>query len=401
VVRQLIGRIESLADGLRLSEIAQRVATEEALDDVVALIDDQSRQLPVVVIADGADRERFAAPDAVARRLAGAAHVYSIDVETAWALTRRFGKPLSVFDGAARFYRPGFNADSADPFEHPLWIPRANSAPEARADIIVDRVLATSISAGTGREYPRFNVIRQAVAAQTIQTRRQTSTDADLSRLFEEENSRLDAELKALRAEFDQWLDEADSSSFESERVIAEMKSEVARIRAQNDSLKMALANGGQAPAREPLRSYADFEEWAAKNLSGNIWLAPKAKKEMEKSANFDSPEVIGNALLMLDALYVEMRRNPGFENKKSYDIKLEELGCVDQPCFTDRNAIKSFPEYAVTYQGERYWCDFHVKFGGGTDPRRFFRIYYHWLEDEQILLIGHLPSHLDNKLTN
>ena len=72
-----------------------------------------------------------------------------------------------------------------------------------------------------------------------------------------------------------------------------------------------------------------------------------------------------------------------------------------DQPCFSDKGSIKAFPEYAVTYCGDKYWCDQHIKFGGGTDPRKFFRIYYYWDKDEQILLIGHLPTHLDNNLTN
>lgn len=401
VSRQIIEQLQAKADQAVLSGNAERITTRGQVDDLIGLLDDPTRKLPVVIVADGATRERFADPDVIARRLAGASHVVCLDVEAAWELTRRVGKSLSVFDGAARFYRPGFSSDRSDPFDHPLWIARDETSAAGRADLLVGRVLVAGVNAGRRDDYPRFDTIRQAAAAQAIAARRSTTSDTDLSHLFEEENRKLVDDLKALRDEFDQWLEDADLSRREADRTLAEVKSELARARAQADTLRAALGGGQRAELKEPLKDYGEFNEWARDNLSGSVWVAPKAVKEVEKNGLFADPKLLGDALIMLDELYVPMRRDPGAEKRAAYERRLLELNCLDQPCFSEKGTIKGFPAYGVTYLGEKYWCDAHIKHGGGTDPKRFFRIYYHWHEDDQVLIIGHLPTHLDNKLTN
>lgn len=206
--RQIVSLLPASADQIGLSELARRVVTPDDVDDLIALLDDPTRKLPVVAVADGASRERFATPDAIAKRLAGASHVVSLDPEAAWELTRRVGKALSVFDGAARFYRTGFASDRSDPFEHPLWIAREGTTLDGRTDLVVARVLSDGVNTGRTDDYPRFNTIRQAVAAKAIQARRAAASNTDLSRLFEEENQRLTDDIKAIRDEFDQWLEE-------------------------------------------------------------------------------------------------------------------------------------------------------------------------------------------------
>ncbi|WP_225770560.1 hypothetical protein [Inquilinus sp. Marseille-Q2685] len=401
VARQVVERLPSRADRTSLSERARRVNTSQELDDMIDLLDDESRRLPVVVIADKVSRPVFSQPNSLARRLAGAAHVIALGADAARGLIRRWGKPLSVYDGAARLYRPGFRSDRSDPYEHPLWIPRNGSTSGGRADLVVSRVLAESVTTARRDDYPRFNVIRQAAAAREIAARRATATDTDLSRLFEEENQRLTDELRKVRQEFDQWLDDSEVSRRELERRVAEIGAELARARAQNDHLRAALASGQPPKQREPLRDLREFGTWAEDNLSTNIWVAPKAVKETEKNGVFDNPVLLGEALFMLDDFYVSMRREPGPGRRLAYESRLSELNCSDQPCFSIRNQIKSFPQYSVTYNFERLWCDQHIKYGSGTDPRRFFRIYYHWHDADQVLLIGHMPTHLDNNLTN
>lgn len=401
ISRQIVNLLPATADQLSLTDGARRVATTDEVDELIALLDDPARQLPVLVVADALDRPLFAAPNLLAKRLAGACHVISLDAEGAWELTRRIGRQLSVFDGAARLYRSGFFSDRSDPFDHPLWIARAGSSQAERTDLLVSYVLAASITTSSKDDYPRFDAIRHFAAAEAIASRRATASDTDLSQLFEAENERLAEEYRTLRNEFDQWLDSAESDGARVEHEIAELKSDLARARSQNDSLRLALTSGRLAAMRAPLSDYSEFETWARDNLSTNIWIAPKALKEIEKHGIFDDPSTLGEALYMLDELYVPMRRTPGDDKHAAYHSRRVELRCEDEPCFKRRNDIKQFPEYQVIYQGEKYWCDEHIKWGGGTDPRKYFRIYYHWNADDQILLIGHLPSHLDNNLTN
>jgi hypothetical protein len=42
-----------------------------------------------------------------------------------------------------------------------------------------------------------------------------------------------------------------------------------------------------------------------------------------------------------------------------------------------------------------------HFKNGNGTDNSSQARIYYHWDEDDGVLVIGNMPSHLPNSHTN
>lgn len=401
ISRQIVNLLPATADQLSLTDGARRISTADEVDELIALLDDPARQLPVLVVADALARPLFVAPDLLAKRLAGACHLISLDTEGAWELTRRIGRQLSVFDGAARLYRCRFFSDRSDPFDHPLWIARAGSSQSERADLLVSYVLAASITTSGKDDYPRFDAIRHVAAAEAIASRRATASDTDLSQLFEAENERLTEAYRTLRNEFDQWLDNAELDGARVEHEIAELKSDLARARSQNDALRQALTSGRPAAIRAPLSEYSEFEAWARDNLSTNIWIAPKALKEIEKNGTFEDPQTLGEALYMLDELYVPMRRTPGDDMHAAYHTRRVELRCEDEPCFKRRNDIKQFPEYQVTYQGEKYWCDEHIKWGGGTDPRKYFRIYYHWNADDQILLIGHLPSHLDNNLTN
>ena len=401
IARQIINQLSATADHLILSEQAHITTTDREVDDLIALLDDPSRKLPVLVVAESLDCGGVSIASSLAMRLVGSCHVIALEAKGAWELTRRVGRRLSVFDGAVRLYRPRFSSDRSDPFEHPLWIARKDSPQIERTDSIVSYVLAASVATNLANDYPRFDAIRQAAAAEAIAAQRATASDVDLGQLFEAENTRLTNAYDTLRDEFDQWLETADADNAISEREIAELRSELARARSQNDALRQSLVNGERTVARANLNNFSDFEVWARENLSTNIWIAPKAFKEVEKSGLFENPQALGETLYMLDELYVPMRKEPSDEKHAAYHNRRTELRCEDEPCFKRKNDIKKFPEYQVIFQGVKYWCADHIKFGGGTDPRKHFRIYYHWNADDQILLVGHLPSHLDNNLTN
>ena len=103
----------------------------------------------------------------------------------------------------------------------------------------------------------------------------------------------------------------------------------------------------------------------------------------------------------MLRDFYVPMRRFPGGEKREAYLNELARLGLDDSPCFGNPNDIRGFPEYRVSYRREEVWCNDHIKYGSGYNSRAMFRIYYYWHKEDQILLIGHMPTHLDNMRTN
>lgn len=398
IVRQVVADLPSFADGIGLDERPRIIDDERALEALVQLLELPARRLPVVVVAQPGNHPQYAPPAVLARRLAGAAHLFEIDERQGWGLTSIVGRQLSTFDGAARIYAPGFTAD-ADPYAHPLWITWPNRTAPATGAAVIDRVLAMGLARGT-TGHPRFEAVRQAAAAHRLDLARPDASAGEMSALYEEENARLVTQLEELRSEQNQWLEDAERERAAAARIEAELRADVARHRMQNDALRTALESATPVAPREPLTDLAAFGEWAERNLSPGLWFAPKALKAAERGQYRDTAE-IGEALYMLDELFVPMKREPGAARREAFDARLAELGLEDTPCFTQRNDILRFPAYAVTYCGQRHWCDWHIKSGGGADPRQMFRIYYHWHEEDQVLLIGHLPSHLVNNQTN
>ena len=400
LVRDVIGELPCFADGEMLRDDVKIVETPEELEEMCALLERAGRRLPVIVLAEGVSRNPYTSLENLTRRLAGAAHVLGISDECTWALRRRVGQDLSVFDGAVRMYRPGLRFDEADPYDHPLWLAHVGR-PSGDGGPVIARVLASGIAKGT-TDYPRFEAVRQAAAEQSIADHRADASDVDMARIYEEQNQTLRDQLDLLRDEQNQWLADAERERASAEQQIAELRAEVHRNRAQNESLRAGLGGGEAAPAqRAPLTNLDDFETWMAGNISPNIWFSPKAIKETERRGLYRDPVELGETIYALDELYVPMRRHPDDERHRAWQEKMTELGITLTPCFIRDGDLQRFPEYSVQYRGRKLWCDLHVRHGGGTDPRSMFRIYIHWDEDEGVLLVGHMPSHLDNNMTN
>jgi hypothetical protein len=399
VVKDVIESIPSICDGRLLSTDAEVISSAEQVDRLVALMELETRRLPVIVLAEGRTRPEFADADIVARRVAGVAHVFRLGDEFAWELGRVLGRQLSVFDGAARIYAPGFRRDEADPFDHPLWYTRPGAPIHQHGNAVVKWALQ-SRSKG-GEAFPRFEAVREAAAKMELKARREAGDEAELRPLWEEENERLAEELERLRTEHQHWLRDAEEERQVASRKIEQLKSDVARFRGRYEQIRGALERGDRNVSREPLEDLASFEAWVDRNIGPDLWLAPKAIRAVEKNFQFSQPRLIGEALYLLEEQYVAMKKEPGKERRLAYEQGLVQLGIEDTPCFVNRDDIRGYPAYSVMYGDEKRWCDRHLKYGAGADPRSMFRIYFCWNEDEQVVLIGHLPTHLDNNMTN
>jgi len=398
LARDLISGLPCLADGEVLTDEIRVVDSVEGLDAMCELLERPTRRLPVIVLAEGVSRRPVASLETLTRRLAGAAHVIGITDQFTWQLSGRAGRDLSVFDGAVRMYRPGLLLDQADPYDHPLWLARTG-VPTGDATAVIARVLTSGIAKGT-TDYPRFETVRQRVAELSLYARRSDTSDVEMARLFEQENLSLRDELERLRDEQNQWLSDAEGERGSAEQQIAELRAEVRRHRAQNEMLREAMKDGAIQPVKEPLTDFSEFGTWATANIGPNVWISSKAVKAAERNGQYRNPAKVGEALQALDDLYVPMRRHPDPELHRRWQERITELGLTLAPCFTRDGDLQRFPEYSVQYRGERRWCDLHLKHGGGTDPKAMFRIYVHWDEADGVLLVGHLPSHLDNNMT-
>ena len=92
------------------------------------------------------------------------------------------------------------------------------------------------------------------------------------------------------------------------------------------------------------------------------------------------------------------MRRIGGIPHKTAFeqgcrDLQLED-SLVGDALRTHRQ------QYTVNYGGKPRLLDRHLKRGSAHDDKHAFRLYYFWDDETETVVVGWLPSHLDNSLT-
>ena len=53
--------------------------------------------------------------------------------------------------------------------------------------------------------------------------------------------------------------------------------------------------------------------------------------------------------------------------------------------------------EYRVRWEGKQYKLDMHLAGSDSRDKRRGLRIYFAWDGEQELVVVGHLPTHLTN----
>lgn len=99
VARHVIETLSAEADGRQLTEAATLIARAD-IYELVELLYEPTRRLPVIAISETETGAMLISPDALARQIAGAAHVVHLSNEASWELTRTVGKKMSAFGGA-------------------------------------------------------------------------------------------------------------------------------------------------------------------------------------------------------------------------------------------------------------------------------------------------------------
>ena len=82
--------------------------------------------------------------------------------------------------------------------------------------------------------------------------------------------------------------------------------------------------------------------------------------------------------------------------HKRSYEEALKSLQLEDS---ATGDGVKFAADlYSVQYGGARRSLDRHLKGSDSRDRRYGFRLYFFWDDESQIVVVGWLPSHLDNR---
>jgi hypothetical protein len=222
IERIVADRRHGITDVVPLASVPL-VVDGETIPRLIDLVDASERRLPIVAISLPSPLDAAS----VARRLAGAAHVFCLEPEASRVLTDAVGRWHSVFHGGVRTYPPGFT-----------WASSARQAPlslaarltEVREGLAWDERLVRAVMAlasGTYRDRP-FTTVREFERQERLVRAASASTIATVRDLGEE-LADLRAERDALRAALD-----------ERTLLIRELSAENERLHREQRALKLA-----------------------------------------------------------------------------------------------------------------------------------------------------------------
>jgi hypothetical protein len=409
IALQVAGRPGLQDFGVPLTSEPWMLETTDDVHRLLELIENPRRTRPVYVasLPDGKvnPATAFVECGSLARRCLGIAHVVILPSPLSFELTNQVGKEHSVFGGAVRSYFPGFAVEDQTPRKHPLALPArivdwVGGGARAFEDLLVRRAYEYSTRRPDLEDrLPSFTRVRKiALSRRQFDLERGGDQKAIIINL-QAQNQELSREAETWEALATEEMNQRRHIQDEADQLKAQnewMRTELDRLR-----LELQKLTGSRADAPVPFPTeLGKLAEWAHEAVPGRLTLSPRAIKAAKQGLYRETRHVF-NALLLLANEYRDMKVHGGPERKSSFERALQELGLRCEPTFSGSRYGEFGDTYFVDWSGQRRLLDMHLKNGGNTrDPTRCLRIYFFWDDDEQQVIVGSLPGHLDTRLT-
>ncbi|HMO51226.1 MAG TPA: hypothetical protein PKA21_08880 [Kiritimatiellia bacterium] len=430
------------------------LSSPERIDDLEKLLLSTDRSLPVIIFSMP-DRKRWHLTQSppppylvdalyVAKELQGYAHVIQLTYPMGYEWTKRVGAPWAVFDGAIRIYQPGLNFDEDDLRAHPLyrkdmiWYHKYHdhSGPKAFTDQLLDviraqnargrwtipelvtvaqaRLLASELNAAQIRAFTQekeeafqkaLEKLADAEKGMSVasdaasQMRELVKAKDDAAKALHNQVEELTAALKETQVEAEQWSDlakQADQDREYFEKLNYNLRNQINVLRAN-----LEAKTGEQLDVSIPIpESYEDMEEWAGQYLADRLELHPRTRRSL-KRANYEDVPLVYKALLVLANEYRNMKLGHG--DNTMFEEALGKLGLKCSGSIDEARAGSEGDAYYVEYppgSRKREFLALHLRKGKVKDDRHCLAIYFFWHDATQQVVVGWLPSHLDNQLS-
>lgn len=390
-----------------------RLRTREDLEELRAFITDPRRRLPVCLLTQpdqgrlGLETEEFLLDaDALARRAVGMLHVATMPNSLGYEWTEMVGKPWSAYLGAVRTYRPGLSFEHDSPISHPRILAEGVlafqykdlTAEEAFTEFLVDQAhkhVATMLV-----DWGQVRFLQDAEIRRAELARLEATDDETRAELLEAEIMALKNKLAAIEEERDVALELGENAERALERVEADNR----RIRVQLDVLREAFEQKtGSSPdalVSMPKR-LSEVSDWVEEHLAGRLVLHPRALRGL-KDGHYADVGLIGRALLMLANEYRDRERGMRGAHD-AFDAACKALELRYGRSIARERAGEEGETYFVRFPvnaEQPSFLEWHLRKGSGKDQRFCLAIYFFWDQATQQVVVGWLPSHLDNRMT-
>ena len=406
-----------LAQGRPVTANLWQVNTPEDVEELLALLEDPRRSLPVIAVSAVNWKAWRFTPHApgylvnasyLADRVKGYAIVAQITFRGAYALTDAVGKTWSVFDGACRTYFPKVDFDDGSPAHHPFylkdkiwfWEYEGERGERGFTSYLIDtahRVASTSWTDWSGLYFVPDARILAAELEMAHAAHIANAPERELA--MRNQIAALQRKLQTEEDENADWLSELEKATEEAEYY----KQENAALRLRLDALRAHLIRqNGESPDTEiPIPdSYKVMGEWVKEHLAGRLVLLPRAERAASK-AEYTEVGMVYRALLILANEYRDSRMGTGTD--KVFWDALAQYGMDFSGSIDKSRAGQEGDAYYVNYPigtTQRAFLQFHIVRGTAHENRYCMRIYFFWDEDTNQVVVGWLPSHLSNRIS-
>ena len=383
MLAEMAERVPLLLDGRTLSHTPIVVETADTMQGLHRMLVDPARKMPFAVVSVPPDVDDLEPLQrqwvTLARALTGLAIVWVLPPRMTYRLSDLVTKSLSVFLGAWRFYRPGFN-HLADRIHHPLFLKNRmeddRGTEEIRRQFLTMAVEERMRAGSDGQLAISYDDLAREEAASGHGPARLVGLLRDSMRSGSAEAPRAEAEDAPASAEDSRENRRADEAERE--------RDEALRRAAQLAELVRAL--GGNPDAVTPFpTAWEQFAPWCDENLEECVSLAGDVRRELS-GAEFEDVALAARCVHWLAHDYREERLRGGDPHLHGRIHDIDE-GVFNLPCEAECFVCK--------WGGQHHRVEWHLQCGADTrDPRRCLCISYFWDEETQRVVVASMPSH-------
>lgn len=412
------------------------IQTDEELDELHNLLIDPLRTLPVIVLSQ-TDKRRWSVPvsdfvldpQLLAEQALGMAHIVQLPWEMGFKWSEKVGKQWSVYLGSVRVYQPYLDFGKDDIMVHPLyltekilfWRHDGLLAENAFTAFLVETLEQHAASKRVNWEDRLFITDARAKAAELESERlaREQMNRKPVS--YEDHEQQIAAiqaeidliraahtrEVEALRAKIQEVREEAEE--YNDDAIRAEKEREY--FREENSQLRVLLndlrvkffkqVGYDVDPEMIVPDGYEEMPEWVSRHLAGRLILHPRALQGI-KGAVYEDVFSVYEVLLILANQYRNMKLGGG--SREDFQMAVDRLQLRSGKSISEIRAGEEGMTYYVKYplgSSTTRFLEMHLRSGGNSrDPHRCLAVYFFWDEDTQQVVVGWLPSHLENRLT-
>lgn len=374
---------------------AQIIESDSDLDKLIHELNADKRWWNTIVVAQHPTDGYPITPSLCQSNLMGIANVYMLPTDFIPKFTTVVGPDFNVYHGGARSFRPKFDHLEDDPLSHPVIRATDSQFSTNRAiGIICHDAFRASIQRTNFRsEAPSYFEVKNVAARERYASIQNTGESEDVLVALREE-------LDAAREEANEALElgmQADEARTQTQKELENERSQAFVLKGRIEILETKLNEQGRSTELANPKDYTEMPDWAAKSFAGRLRIHNRAARSLKK-ANYEKIDDVINGLRLLANDYRDLKTNK--IDLMEFDDKMNGYGLSLTRSISENRAGEQGAEYFIKHKGREIFLDQHITKGTSKDTRYCLRIYFHYDEEDNEIIVGWLPSHLDIRST-